>query len=102
MDETGIAPFSKIGFDDDCPFVSPDDTKLFFVSRRPVNGGDNSLKENIWYLTRQGKIGLIQNPLMLLILLHFTGRFQLIERVISILERVIRKEKNRRNFLLKI
>lgn len=50
-----IASFSKVGFDDDSPFVSPDGSKLFFQSRRPLkSGGSNTIKENIWYVTRAG------------------------------------------------
>jgi ankyrin repeat protein len=49
-----LAPFSKIGFDDDSPFISPDGKKLFFLSRRPVEkGSDISTKENIWFMTRE-------------------------------------------------
>lgn len=50
-----LATFSEIGFDDDCPFISPDGNKLFFVSRRPLMlGAEKSEKENIWYVTREG------------------------------------------------
>ncbi|MFH1195001.1 MAG: hypothetical protein V1720_04780, partial [bacterium] len=50
-----LASFSEIGFDDDCPYVSPDGNKLFFLSKRPLKPGEeNSTKENIWYLTREG------------------------------------------------
>ena len=36
---------------DDCPFVSPDNKKLFFVSNRPI-GKRTDNKENIWYVER--------------------------------------------------
>jgi ankyrin repeat protein len=50
-----LASFSKIGYDDDSPFVTPDGKKLFFLSRRPLEaGGVNTTKENIWYITREG------------------------------------------------
>lgn len=59
-----IAPFSKIGFDDDSPFVSPDGNKLFFLSRRPlIKGEANSTKENIWYMTREGSSWSEPKPL---------------------------------------
>lgn len=59
-----IAPFSKIGYDDDSPFISPDGKKLFFVSRRPLKpGNEKSTKENIWYLTRQGNNWVNPTPL---------------------------------------
>lgn len=47
------APFSgrKYSRWDDCPFVTPDNKKLFFISSRPINGIDTG-KENIWYVER--------------------------------------------------
>lgn len=48
-----IASFSKIGFDDDSPFVTPDGNKIFFTSRRPLTGEKKSEKENIWFVTRE-------------------------------------------------
>ncbi|MFH2048990.1 MAG: hypothetical protein ABIJ12_06060 [bacterium] len=50
-----IAPFSKIGYRDDAPFISPDGTKLFFISIRPLEKGVESHKENIWVMERSGK-----------------------------------------------
>ena len=50
-----IASFSKIGFNDDSPFVTPDGNKIFFVSKRPLKEGNkNAEKENIWFVTREG------------------------------------------------
>jgi ankyrin repeat protein len=50
-----LAPFSKIGFDDDSPFITPNGKKLFFLSRRPIDdGGTISPKENIWFVTKEG------------------------------------------------
>ncbi len=50
-----LASFCKIGYDDDCPFITPDGNKLFFLSRRSFTpGGENSIKENIWFVTRKG------------------------------------------------
>jgi len=50
-----LASFSKIGFDDDVPFVTPDGTKMIFLSRRPLTpGGKISEKENIWFANRRG------------------------------------------------
>ena len=43
-----IASFSKIEYADDCPFISPDGKKLFYISRRPIKKGIESNKENIW------------------------------------------------------
>ncbi len=47
------APFSgrKYSRWDDCPFVTPDNKKMFFISLRPINGTDTG-KENIWYVER--------------------------------------------------
>ncbi len=47
------APFSGRNYSrwDDCPFVTPDNKKLFFISSRPINGIDTG-KENIWYVER--------------------------------------------------
>lgn len=40
-------------FFDDVPFVSPDNKKLFFTSKRPVDSQSaNSNKENIWFVER--------------------------------------------------
>ena len=36
---------------DDCPFVTPDNKKMFFISSRSINGTDTG-KENIWYVER--------------------------------------------------
>lgn len=43
-----IAPFAKVEYRDDVPFVSPDGKKIFFISRRPLKPGDSGGKENIW------------------------------------------------------
>jgi hypothetical protein len=48
-----VASFSGQGtgeFYDDVPFISPDNKKLFFTSRRAM--GMSSSKENIWYVER--------------------------------------------------
>ncbi len=52
--EPAYAPFSgpsEIDFYDDVPFVTPDDKRLFFTSKRPVGSG-MSQKENIWFVER--------------------------------------------------
>lgn len=36
---------------DDCPFITPDNKKMFFISKRSINGINND-KENIWYAER--------------------------------------------------
>jgi hypothetical protein len=43
-----MVPFSKMEFNDDAPFLSPDGKQLFFTSKRPINDSDTSKKENIW------------------------------------------------------
>ena len=48
------APFSgksEIDFYDDVPFVTPDNKKLFFTSRRPMPP-EGGIKENIWFVER--------------------------------------------------
>jgi ankyrin repeat protein len=50
-----LAPFCKIEYKDDCPFVAPDGKKIFFLSRRPLKPGEPlAAKENIWYAERKG------------------------------------------------
>jgi ankyrin repeat protein len=49
-----FAPFSgpsEIAFHDDVPFVTPDNKRLFFTSKRPVAPGAPE-KENIWFVER--------------------------------------------------
>ena len=48
--EAKIPSFSKKGWEDDVPCISPDGSKMFFISRRPVYEGDTSFKENIWMM----------------------------------------------------
>jgi WD40 repeat protein len=47
-----IVSFSRIEYKDDCPFVSPDGKALFFISRRPIEKGIESNKENIWVVKK--------------------------------------------------
>jgi ankyrin repeat protein len=52
--QPAYAPFSgpsDINFYDDVPFVTPDNRRLFFTSKRPL-GSDTSRKENIWFVER--------------------------------------------------
>jgi ankyrin repeat protein len=52
--QPAYAPFSgpsDINFYDDVPFVTPDNRRLFFTSKRPL-GSDTSRKENIWFVQR--------------------------------------------------
>ena len=52
--QPAFAPFSgpsDIDFYDDVPFVTPDNRRLFFTSKRPL-GSDTSRKENIWFVER--------------------------------------------------
>lgn len=44
-------PFSG-KYSDDVPFLSPDNKRLYFISRRPINKDDNSNIERIWYTIR--------------------------------------------------
>ena len=48
----GVAPFSGIWKDTD-PFVTPDGSRLFFISNRPVDGSNTPRKDyDIWYAER--------------------------------------------------
>jgi ankyrin repeat protein len=50
-----LAPFCRIEYQDDCPFVAPDGRKIFFLSKRPLKPGDPlAERENIWYAEREG------------------------------------------------
>ena len=52
-----LAPFCRLEYQDDCPFVSPDGQRIFFLSKRPLKpGGPLAEKENIWSAerTREG------------------------------------------------
>jgi len=52
--QPAFAPFSgpsDIDFYDDVPFVTPDNKRLFFTSKRPL-GSTTSQKENIWFVER--------------------------------------------------
>jgi len=49
-----FASFSSqrtIDFYDDVPFITPDNRRLFFTSKRPI-GSDSTRKENIWFVER--------------------------------------------------
>jgi hypothetical protein len=49
-----VLPFSRMIkgiYQDDAPFVSPDNKKMFFISTRPIGTADTR-KENIWYVER--------------------------------------------------
>jgi ankyrin repeat protein/glyoxylase-like metal-dependent hydrolase (beta-lactamase superfamily II)/Tol biopolymer transport system component len=47
------APFTAEGLDADVPFFSPDNRRLYFMSRRPLPGKDKPSGEHIWYLERR-------------------------------------------------
>jgi ankyrin repeat protein len=48
-----LAPFCRVEYQDDCPFVAPDGQKIFFLSKRPLKpGGPPAEKENIWFAER--------------------------------------------------
>ena len=50
-----IAPFSKLKYRDENPFLSDDGSKLYFTSLRPIKKGEKIGKFNIWYVERIGK-----------------------------------------------
>ncbi len=58
-----LAPFSKKGYEDDVPCISPGGDKLLFVSRRPLTEGDAVGKEKIWIMTRDGEGWSVPVPL---------------------------------------
>jgi len=50
-----LASFCKIEYQDDCPYVTPDGKKIFFLSRRPLKPGEPAGEmENIWSAERNG------------------------------------------------
>jgi ankyrin repeat protein len=49
-----IAPFSKKGFEDDVPCITPNGEHLLFISSRPIERDDKTFKENIWIMNRVG------------------------------------------------
>jgi len=49
-----LASFSKPGFEDDVPLISPDGRKLYFISIRSLEKGGRADKENIWVMKRNG------------------------------------------------
>ncbi len=54
--QPAYAPFSgprDVPFNDGVPFVTPDNKRLFFMSKRPV-GLETSQMENIWFVERTG------------------------------------------------
>lgn len=49
------APFCRIEYQDDCPYITPDGKRVFFLSRRPLSpGGPSADRENIWTAPRKG------------------------------------------------
>jgi len=49
-----IAPFTGENRDADVPFFSPDNKRLYFMSRRPLPGAGKASGEHIWFMERQG------------------------------------------------
>ena len=47
-----IAPFTEEGKDADVPFFSPDNKRLYFMSRRPLPGTEQPSGEHIWFMER--------------------------------------------------
>ena len=51
-----LAPFCRIEYQDDCPSITPDGQRIFFLSKRPLKpDGPLEDKENIWYARRKGE-----------------------------------------------
>lgn len=49
-----LAPFCQLEYQDDCPHISPDGKKIFFLSKRPLKPGEPLAdRENIWYAERK-------------------------------------------------
>ena len=59
-----VAPFSnRSGVNDIEPFVSPDGSRLYFVSDRPQNSGEKGGNWDIWYVEKRGRQwGPARNP----------------------------------------
>jgi hypothetical protein len=53
--EPQLASFSKKGFEDDVPCISPDGHIMVFISRRPQDDTSKIGKENIWMMNREGE-----------------------------------------------
>lgn len=51
--EPQVAPFSGV-YNDGSPALSPDGTKLFFSSNRPINGSEVNSSNDIWMVERNG------------------------------------------------
>jgi ankyrin repeat protein len=50
-----LAPFCRIEYQDDCPYITPDGQRIFFLSRRPLKAGEAlAERENIWSAKRKG------------------------------------------------
>jgi ankyrin repeat protein len=50
-----LAPFCRLEYQDDCPSITPDGKRIFFLSRRPLKpGGPLADRENIWTAERRG------------------------------------------------
>jgi ankyrin repeat protein len=50
-----LAPFCQIEYQDDCPYITPDGKKIFFLSKRPLKQGEPLAdRENVWYAERKG------------------------------------------------
>ncbi len=52
--ETDIASFSGV-YSDDSPVFSPDGTRLYFASTRPIDARDDSDDLNVWFVERLGE-----------------------------------------------
>ena len=48
-----LLPNEKNGYND--PMLSPDEQRLYFISNRPINEGEEKEDYDIWYVERQGE-----------------------------------------------
>ena len=50
-----LASFCRVEYQDDCPYITPDGKRIFFLSKRPLKpGGSPAGRENIWSAERRG------------------------------------------------
>ena len=52
--EPSLPSFAILEAHDDVPFFSPDGSRLYFISRRPLEPGGASSGENVWIVERAG------------------------------------------------
>ena len=54
-----LAPFCRLEYQDDCPFVSSDGRRIFFLSRRPLEAGRPARRRREYLVRREdaGRLG---------------------------------------------